>query len=162
VDDEGVESALRKLSRIDDDWAESETRLLEDEDVQDNILLIAREIKPTSVMNTSLRLFTYSFEGTIKSRDLCDELKEEFEDNEKVALKGVRCGLDINGMDGARFDLQYLYHHYNTREITYYYILGKYLWVLEFHVLESKLDQYKDIIDSIGNSFNAQRPKPVS
>ena len=162
VYDEGIDSSLRKLSRIDDDWSESESWLLEDEDTRDSVVLLAREDNPKSVLNTSLRLFTYSFDGTIRSRDLCDKLREDYDDNDDVALKEVRCGLDINGMDGARFDVQYIYNHYDTREITYYYIQGKYLWVMEFHVLDSQLDQYKDIIDTIGGSFDAAQPKPVS
>jgi len=162
VESDGVETTLRKLSRIDDRWSETETWLLEDEDIQDNVMVISREDNPSNAMDTSLRLFSYSMEGTIRSRHLCDGIEEQYEEDEEVSLKGIRCGLDINGLDGARVDVQYLYRHYMIREITYYYISGKGLWVLEFHVLESQLTKYEDLIDEIGNSFRAVQQKPVS
>jgi hypothetical protein len=152
VDEEGIQALWDALEGVNTEWAQNITKLYSAEAAQKAMKFWARDTKlaglgyATAVVTSEPRLIPIDIE------DYCTLLPPVYK---QMGLEMIesKCGLEINGLDAARFLIRVRMGTISMKQYQYIYVQETKSWALSLGVDATKWSEYEPIFVTAGESF---------
>lgn len=152
VEKEGFEALWTLLEGVDADWANNITAMYSAEAMQEAIRFWAMDPQPAGIGYATLNITYQPQVFAIEADDLCSLMPAVYEQM-GVETVDAKCGLEINGLDAARFLIRLEMGPLAIKEYQYVFVREDAIWTLTFAVDATEWSEYKPILVKSAKSF---------
>jgi hypothetical protein len=152
IEQEGFEALWALLEGFDADWAQTTSEIYSAEAMQEAVRFWAVDPEPAGIGYATINITSQSQIFPIKAEDLCTLMPAVYEQL-GVEMIDAKCGLEINGLDAARFLILLEMGPLAIKEYQYVYVREDAIWTLTFGVDATKWSEYKPVFAKSAKSF---------
>jgi hypothetical protein len=152
IEQEGIEAIWSLLEGVNEEWAQTVTALFSVEAMQEAVRFWAMDPEPAGIGYSTLNITYQSLVFPMKVEDLCTLMPSVYEQMGIEVVK-AECGLEINGLDAARFVVKVEIGPLAVKEYQYVYVREDAIWTLTFAVDATQWPEYRPIFVKSAKSF---------
>ena len=149
---EGFEAIWALLEGVNTEWAQTVTTMFSADAVREAVRFWAMNPQPAGIGYASLNIVSQPQVFPMKVGDLCTLMPAVYEQM-GIEMLAAECGLEINGMDVARFLVNLEMGVVAIKEYQYVYLPEGALWTLTFAVDASVWSEYEPVFVRSAESF---------
>jgi hypothetical protein len=148
LDEESMGAILTLLEEVDPEMAASVGPTLSSGEMQDMGEFWAMDSKGVANANLVRQLMPMQVESSL----LCMMMPEAYQQM-GMNVTNSRCGLNVNGMDSALFEIETSVGAIVMSQYQYIYLDNLDMWILTLSVDKSQKNEYRPIFESIAQTF---------
>jgi len=152
IDKEGFDTILDQLAGLETDWAKNTAEMMSSEAIQEMTKFWAMDSEPAGVGYASANVTYQTYFIEVDIEDFCAQMLSAYQQMGFTVIDS-KCGLVINNLDAARFEVQLGIGPFLIKEYQYVYLNGRDIWSVTAAVDESEWDKYETIFEKIAESF---------
>jgi hypothetical protein len=156
IDKAGIQAVLDALKGLDNELARNATKSFSAEQMKNLMKFWAFDKKPAGVGLASVNVIFQTSPFSLDSTVYCAQIPAAYKQL-GIELVDSKCGMDINGLDAARFIGRLQTGVMAVKEYQYIFIQERNTWVLTLAVEEGKWAEYQPIFDAIAQSFRVDQ-----
>lgn len=155
LDKDSIEAIIEHLEGEDEDWAKIAVKNLSAETIDKTIKFWAMDTGDSGNDITTVNITFQRADDFLTSQDLCVKMPLAYQ---KIGFEVVdnKCGLMVHGLDTGRFIVRVSLNSIAVRQYQYFYIQGRYIWVLTMSADETNWASKKGTFEWIASSFRVK------
>jgi hypothetical protein len=140
------------LQKFNTPWSRYITSTLTTEEAQELLKFWAMDTQPTRVAYATISVLAQTLPITIKSSQLCCQFPSSYKQM-GITLIDRHCGIEINGLDAAWFQVQKNKHDFTVNEYQFIFIKEQNIWAMTMSVDPASWEKFKPTFETIAESF---------
>jgi len=156
IDREGMDAILTLTRGLNTEWAQNTAAMLTSEGMQEMMKLWAMDTEPAGTGYANVNVVFQSMPFNVKIDDLCVQMDTAYQQM-GITLLNSECGLEINGLDVGRFDVQVGVGAFAIKQYQYVYADGRNMWSVSLGVDETQWPKYTYTFVTIAESFRVDQ-----
>lgn len=155
IDKEGFDAIISQLGGLEYDWAKNTAEMMSSEGMQEMTKFWAKDSEPAGVGFATANVTFQSMFYKVDIEDFCTMMSSTYQQMGMTMLDS-KCGLEINGLDAARFELQMGIGPFAVKEHQYVYLDDSDIWSVNVAVDETQWSKYESTFETIAESFRVE------